>query len=63
LVLLLLMIPVDESLHRNLPAIEGEKSDHLVVIGDSISAGLGAVGGTRTRLARADAGDDRGEDY
>ena len=28
--------------HRRMPAVEGEPSDHLVVIGDSISAGLDA---------------------
>ena len=40
-VLVLLIIPITEFAHRRLPAIRGEASDHLVVIGDSISAGLG----------------------
>jgi len=41
-ILLLVGITTVEYLHRRLPRIQGEKSDHLVVIGDSISAGLGA---------------------
>ena len=41
LVLVLLIIPITEFAHRRLPAIQGETSDHLVVIGDSISAGMG----------------------
>jgi lysophospholipase L1-like esterase len=40
-VLVLLIIPITEFAHRRLPEIQGETSDHLVVIGDSISAGLG----------------------
>jgi acyl-CoA thioesterase-1 len=39
--LLLLIIPIIEFPHRGLPTLRGEKSDRLVVIGDSISAGLG----------------------
>jgi lysophospholipase L1-like esterase len=38
---LLLVLPAIEWSHRRMPVIEGEPSDHLVVIGDSISAGLG----------------------
>jgi len=41
LFLLLLIIPITEFTHRTLPTIRGEKSDHIVVIGDSISAGIG----------------------
>jgi acyl-CoA thioesterase I len=41
LVLVLLIIPITEFAHRRLPAIQGDKSDHLVVLGDSISAGMG----------------------
>jgi lysophospholipase L1-like esterase len=40
-VLLLLLITITEFVHRRLPTIQGEKSDSLAVIGDSISAGLG----------------------
>jgi lysophospholipase L1-like esterase len=40
-VLLVLIIPITEFTHRALPAIRGETSDHLVIVGDSISAGLG----------------------
>jgi len=40
--LLLLVLPSIEFLHRRFPTIRGEKSDHVVVVGDSISAGLGA---------------------
>ena len=39
--LLLLALPAVEWSHRRMPVIEGEASEHLVVIGDSISAGLG----------------------
>lgn len=39
---LLLVLSTVEFLHRRVPVIGGEASDHLVVIGDSISAGLGA---------------------
>jgi acyl-CoA thioesterase I len=42
LLALLLALAVMELRHRTMPAIEGEPSDHLVVIGDSISAGLDA---------------------
>jgi len=42
LLLLLLVLPGMEFRHRKMPMIEGEPSDHLVVIGDSISAGLDA---------------------
>jgi acyl-CoA thioesterase I len=38
---LLLALPAAEWPHRRMPVVEGESSDHLVVIGDSISAGLG----------------------
>jgi hypothetical protein len=38
---LLLVLPAIEWSHRRMPVIEGEPSDHLIVIGDSISAGLG----------------------
>jgi acyl-CoA thioesterase I len=39
---LLLGLPAVEWSHRRMPVIEGEANDHLVVIGDSISAGLGS---------------------
>jgi acyl-CoA thioesterase I len=39
--LLLLALPAAEWSRRRMPVVEGETSDHLVVIGDSISAGLG----------------------
>jgi lysophospholipase L1-like esterase len=42
LLLLSLTLPATELRHRRLPVIEGAPSDHLVVIGDSISAGLDA---------------------
>ena len=42
LLLLLLALPAMELRHRGIPVIEGEPSDHLVVIGDSISSGLDA---------------------
>jgi acyl-CoA thioesterase-1 len=37
---LLIVLSVIELRHRNLPAISGATCDHLVVIGDSVSAGL-----------------------
>jgi acyl-CoA thioesterase-1 len=42
LLLLLLALPAVEFRHRKMPVIKGEPIDHLVVIGDSISAGLDA---------------------
>jgi len=36
------VLPVVERLHRALPILTSVPSDHLVVIGDSISAGLGS---------------------
>lgn len=41
-VLSVLALSTEEFLHRRWPLIEGAKSDHLVVVGDSISAGLGS---------------------
>ncbi len=41
LLLLLLALPTVELPHRKMPVLKGEASDHLVVIGDSISSGLG----------------------
>ena len=41
LFVLLLTLPAVEWSHRRMPVIEGESRDHLVVIGDSISSGLG----------------------
>lgn len=41
LVLLLLVLPGVELSHRAVPKIVGAPSDHLVVIGDSISSGIG----------------------
>ncbi len=41
LVLLLLVLPAIELSHRRMPEIVGAPSDHLVVIGDSISSGIG----------------------
>ncbi len=38
--ILLLVLPVMEFSHRGIPEIAGTPSDHLVVIGDSISSGL-----------------------
>jgi len=40
LVVLLLVLAVVEFSHRRMPLIVGEPSDHLVVIGDSISSGI-----------------------
>lgn len=40
-VLLLTLVAV-ESFHREIPVLRGQSADRLVVIGDSISAGLGA---------------------
>jgi len=40
LLILLLMLTASELLHRRMPAIVGAPSDHLVVIGDSISSGI-----------------------
>jgi lysophospholipase L1-like esterase len=42
LLVVLLALAAMELRHRRMPTIEGEPSDHLVVIGDSISAGLDA---------------------
>jgi acyl-CoA thioesterase I len=39
-VILLLVFPAIEFSHRRMPAIPGSTSDHLVVIGDSISSGI-----------------------
>jgi lysophospholipase L1-like esterase len=39
LVVMLLLLTSSELMHRRIPRIEGSASDHLVVIGDSISAG------------------------
>jgi acyl-CoA thioesterase I len=41
LALLLLVLPAIELSHRKMPEIVGVPSDHLVVIGDSISSGIG----------------------
>ena len=41
LLFLLVVLPAVESSHRKMPVIMGAATDHLVVIGDSISAGLG----------------------
>lgn len=41
LILVLVGITIAEFLHRKMPHVQGDKSDHLVVMGDSISAGLG----------------------
>lgn len=35
-----LVTPISEFLHRRMPRIHGQASDHLVVIGDSISSGI-----------------------
>jgi len=40
LIVMLLALTSSELLHRRMPRIEGSASDHLVVIGDSISAGI-----------------------
>lgn len=40
MILWLLVVPVSELLHRRMPRVEGKSSDHLVVIGDSFSAGI-----------------------
>jgi len=42
LLVLLLLLPTLELLHRRLPVVVGQVSDHLVVIGDSISSGIGS---------------------
>jgi acyl-CoA thioesterase-1 len=42
LLALLIMLPVVEFSRRRMPSMVGPKSERLVVIGDSISAGLGA---------------------
>jgi acyl-CoA thioesterase I len=41
LIVFLLVLSVSEFYRRRLPVIEAKASDHLVVLGDSISAGLG----------------------
>ncbi len=41
LVVILLMVAATDFLHRRMPTIQGEHADHLVVLGDSISAGIG----------------------
>jgi acyl-CoA thioesterase-1 len=40
LLILLLVLPASEFSHRAMPVISGEPSDHLVIIGDSISSGI-----------------------
>jgi len=42
LVAWLLAVSVSELLHRRMPRVTGQPSDHLVVIGDSISSGIDA---------------------
>jgi lysophospholipase L1-like esterase len=42
LLVLLLAVSGSELLHRRMPRITGQPSDHLVVIGDSISSGIDA---------------------
>lgn len=42
LLVLLFALTAAEFSHRRMPALTGEASDHLLVIGDSISAGLGS---------------------
>jgi lysophospholipase L1-like esterase len=42
LLIWVLAVPTSEFLHRRMPRVSGQASDHLVVIGDSISAGLDA---------------------
>jgi lysophospholipase L1-like esterase len=37
-----LAVPASEFFHRRMPRVSGQASDHLVVIGDSISAGIDA---------------------
>ncbi|MGO9084482.1 MAG: GDSL-type esterase/lipase family protein [Candidatus Sulfotelmatobacter sp.] len=44
LLVLLLTLPIVELSYRRMPVICGQASDHLVVIGDSISSGLGPRG-------------------
>jgi hypothetical protein len=43
LVILLLALPAIEFSHRGMPTVTGTASDHLVVIGDSISSGIDQV--------------------
>jgi len=43
LVLLLVALSGSELLHRRMPVIRGVRSNHLVIVGDSISAGVGRV--------------------
>jgi lysophospholipase L1-like esterase len=38
----LLAVPVSEFIHRRMPHVTGQRTDHLVVIGDSISSGIDA---------------------
>jgi len=40
LVILLLALPAIEFSHRRMPMVTGNASDHLVIIGDSISSGI-----------------------
>ncbi len=41
LLMFLLSLSIAEFVHRRVPVLQGEASDHIVVIGDSISSGLG----------------------
>jgi lysophospholipase L1-like esterase len=41
LVAMLLVISLSELLHRRMPVVRGASSNHVVIIGDSISAGIG----------------------
>jgi len=40
LIILLVVLPAVELLHRAMPVVTGERGDHIAVIGDSISSGL-----------------------
>jgi acyl-CoA thioesterase I len=42
LVLVVLFVVTGELIHRNVPVISGAPNSHLVIIGDSLSAGIGA---------------------
>ncbi len=42
LIMLLVVLPAIEFSHRSMPAVTGGPEDHIVVLGDSISSGIGS---------------------
>lgn len=52
LIAMLLIISLSELSHRRMPVVRGASGDHVVIIGDSISAGIGRSNAWPTLLER-----------